>query len=165
MSINIDKKLKNSRETGYIQKSFVEYRDRLLNYARSYYKNQINDFSETSLGGMFLDFAALVGDSMTFYIDQQLNELDYEKATNIQNINRHLRRAGIKSSPPSPAVANVTFSIVVQGVNDLSKNPSNYPDPTRLPVIKKGTSLNSIDNIPFVLAEDVDFGDMEFVQT
>ena len=155
MSINLDKKLKNVRETGFIQKTFVEHRDRLLEYARSYYRNQINDFSETSLGGMFLDFAALVGDSMTFYIDQQLNELDYEKSTNIQNINRHLRRAGIKSAPPSPAVANVTFSIVVQALNGA-------PDTSRLPVIKKGTVLNSINNITFVLAEDVDFTDSKY---
>ena len=155
MSINLDKKLKNVRETGFIQKTFVEHRDRLLEYARSYYRNQINDFSETSLGGMFLDFAALVGDSMTFYIDQQLNELDYEKSTNIQNINRHLRRAGIKSAPPSPAVANVTFSIVVQALNGV-------PDTSRLQVIKKGTVLNSINNITFVLAEDVDFTDSKY---
>lgn len=157
MAINLDKKLRNEKQTGFIQKTFVEHRDRLLDYARSYYGDQIKDFSETSLGGMFLDFAALVGDSMTYYIDQQINELNYEKATNIQNINSHLRRAGIKASPPSPAIANITFSLVVDANNGT-------PSEEQLPVIKRGTILNSINNINFVLAEDVDFTDLKFTQ-
>ena len=155
MAINIDKKLRNARQTEFINKTFVEHRDSLLNYARSYYREQINDFSETSLGGMLLDFAAMVGDSMSYYVDQQINELDYEKAINTENINRHLRRAGIKAAPPSPAVAKVSFSIVVPGLDG-------EPDPSKLPIIKKGTELNSLNNITFILSEDVDFTDMKF---
>ena len=163
MSINLDKKLKNSKQTGLIQKTFTEYRDRLLEYARTYYRNEINDFSETSLGGMFLDFAALVGDSMSYYIDQQINELDYEKATNIENINKHLRKAGIKSVPPSPAITKVTFSIIIPSFLD-QENSIRIPDPTKLPVIKKGTTLGSFDQIPFVLSEDLDFTKQDYKQ-
>ena len=41
----------------------------------------MQDFSETSLGGLFLDMAAFVGDTMSFYLDHQFNELNPTTAT------------------------------------------------------------------------------------
>jgi len=83
-------KLKNYRNKNkVIKKDFDGFRNELLNYAKSNFSNQIQDFSEASLGGMFLDFAAIVGESLSFYMEQQFNELDYETSTNDYNIIYH----------------------------------------------------------------------------
>ena len=62
--------------------------------------DNIVDFSEVSLGGMLLDFAAIVGDSLVYYAEQQFNELDYTTATDVNNIVKHMQRANIKLNTP-----------------------------------------------------------------
>ena len=60
---------------------------------------------------MLLDFAAIAGDSLSYYMDHQFGELDPSLSTERDNIIRHLRRAGIKAVPPSPSSVDVTFFI------------------------------------------------------
>ena len=92
-SINLTNKLKNDKKNNFIGKNFDDFRNELLRYANANFKDKISDFSEASLGGMLLDFAAYVGESTSFYIDQQMAELDYELATNPNNIQKHLKAA------------------------------------------------------------------------
>ena len=155
MSNNVIKKLKNQRKRQFINNNFEDFRSELLTYANTYYKNQISDFSETSIGGMLLDFASIIGDSLAFYSEQQFNELNYETATNPENISRYIRQAGIKNGNVSPSSVNVTFFIEVDIDNTLKNN---QPKANQLPVIKKGTGLSSDSGINFTLSEDVDFG-------
>ena len=157
MSANISKKLRNQRKDQYINKTFDEFRGELLNYARSNFSNQIQDFSESSLGGMLLDFASIVGDSLTYYVDQQMNELNYENAVNTENIISHLRRAGVKGGGATAASVNVSFFIEVD-IDDSAPLNSLQPLEYQLPVVKAGTALSSVNGINFILAEDVDFG-------
>jgi len=63
-----DQQLKNSKTRTYIAKDFDSFRGELLRYARTYFGDKIQDFSEASLGGLLLDMAASVSDSMSFYL-------------------------------------------------------------------------------------------------
>lgn len=155
MAVNVTNKLKNQRKSQYINKTFDDFRSELFQYARSNFSEQITDFSESSLGGMFLDFAAIVGDSLTFFVEQQFNELNYETATNTRNIESHLKKAGVKGGVASPSSVYVTFFIETD--IDSADDFIIKPDPSYLPVIKKGTQLTSNSGITFILAEDVDF--------
>jgi len=158
MSININKKLINERRPKTINKNFNDFRNELLNYAKSNFKDQISDFSESSLGGMLLDFAAIVGESMSFYTEQQLNELDYTTASNPDNINKHLLKAGITKNSVSPSIAEVLFTIETSiDEEKFLLTGSIEPDYRTLPIIKKDTQLASNNNINFILQEDVDF--------
>jgi hypothetical protein len=161
--IKIQKYLKNKSKKQFTNKTYLDFRNDLLGYAREFYGDNILDFSETSLGGLFLDFAAIVGDSLVFYAEQQFNELDYETATNIQNINKHLKRANIKNNSSYPSSVEVTFSIEVEkDINSSEKDPKPYI--THLPVIKKNTVMLSNNGIQFTLDEDVDFSS-DYTQT
>lgn len=158
--INTNKQLKylqNKNKKRFTNKTYLDFKNDLLNYSREFYSENILDFSETSLGGMFLDFASIVGDSLVYYAEQQFNELDYETATNTNNINKHLRRANIKNNSAYPSSVDVTFSIIVEkDITSSQKSPKPYTN--QLPVIKKNTIVLSDDNnIHFVLDEDVDF--------
>jgi hypothetical protein len=148
--------LKNQNKKQFSSQTFTDFRQELLQYANSFYKDSIVDFSEVSLGGMLLDFAAIVGDSLVYYAEQQFNELDYETATDPDNIVKHLRRVNIKNSQASPASVTCTFSIEVTR-DTASKEYDLKPIETHLPIIKKGTLLSSINGITFTLQEDVDF--------
>ena len=150
--------LENKKSKRFINQTFTDFRQDLLKYANTFYKDNIVDFSEVSLGGMLLDFAAIVGDSLVYYSEQQFNELDYETAIDPENINKHLRRANIKNSKASPSSTMITFVIEIDAnVNSDDYNPT--PVHAQLPVIKKGTILTSESGVNFILQEDVDFSE------
>ena len=155
---DIKNKLKNVRDKNYLLKEFEDYRSELLGYARAYFPNKINDFSESSLGGMLLDFAAITGDALSFYMDHQLGEIDPLLATERDNILRHIRRAGIKAVPPSPASVDVSFFIEVDAAEDSTLSRGIKLEPTQLITIKTNTVVNS-STTSFTLMEDVDFSD------
>jgi len=142
------------RTRNYLAKDFDSFRTQLLNYARLYYPDKIQDFSETSLGGMFLDLAAYAGDTMSFYLDHQYNELDPETAIETKNIERLIRTSGTKIVGASPAVVDVTVFIEVPAAFNNSKVAVSS---SSLPVIKAGTIFVSINNIAFNLLSDIDF--------
>jgi len=153
-------RLKN-REKSYassnkvINKTREDFKNQLFSYAKSNFSDQIEDFSDASLGGMLLDFAAIVGESLSFYVEQQFNELDYQTATSEYSLINHLRKAGVKSDNSSPSSAYVTFYIEVD--IDISNKKEIVPVTNQLPIIKKETTLTSNSGIKFVLEEDVDF--------
>lgn len=152
MSLNINNKLINKRRPKVINKTFDDFRNELLNYASSNFPDQIRDFSEASIGGMFIDFAASIGESMSFYLEQQFDELNYETSVNRENIKRHLRQAGITKNISSPSIVNVDFYVEV-----ISLNNTMEPDLSSVPVINKETILSTENNVSFVLQEDIDF--------
>ena len=71
---NVKKQMKQVRPRSYLNKDFDAFRAELLDYARTYFSDSISDFSEASMGGLFLEMAAYVGDVMSYYIDHQFNE-------------------------------------------------------------------------------------------
>ena len=64
----------NFKDVNYLAKNFSEYRQNLIEFAKSYYPNTYSDFNEASPGMMFVEMAAYVGDVMSFYIDNQFKE-------------------------------------------------------------------------------------------
>lgn len=154
--------LKNTQQTilneraqrrNYLLKNFENFKTDLLNYATTYFPEKIQDFSEVSVGGMLLDFASIVGDSLSFYMDHQFNELNPDTAVERKNLERHIRRAGIKAIPSSPAVVEVTFEISV------GLNTDGVIDSQQLPKILKGQKLLSRSGITFYTLKDVDFNE------
>ena len=76
------KKIKSvrSNQRSYLSRDFESLRADLTQYARTYFGDQISDFSENGLGGLFIEMAAYVGDVMSYYMDHQFNELDLQTA-------------------------------------------------------------------------------------
>ena len=154
MAINIKKQFKPVRNRSYLNRDFDSFRAQLLDYAKTFFPDRIGDFSEASIGGMFLDFASFTGDTLSFYLDHQFAELNPETAVETQNIERMIRNAGIKIMGTSPAVATVNFTIEVSAV----KSGANYvPKLSLLPQILKNTVVSAQSGVDFELTEDLDF--------
>ena len=141
----------------YLAKDFNSFRSDLVTYARNYFSNQIQDFSEAGVGGMFVELAAFVGDSMSYYLDHQFNELNPATAIETRNVQSHAQNAGVKISGAAPGVANVTFYIEVPSA--LQSDGTYTPDSTSFPMIQKETVLLSNSGIYFTLSEDINFGE------
>ena len=146
--------LKQIRTRGYLAKDFDAFRSQLLQYARLYYPDRIQDFSETSLGGVFLDLASYAGDIMSFYLDHQYGELDPNTAVETDNIERLIRSSGVTIVGASPALVDVTIYIEVPA---FTFNDSIVPSPEALPIIKENSIFNSTSGISFNLLADIDF--------
>lgn len=146
--------LKEVRQRKYLAKDFDALRAQLLEYARLYYPDRIKDFSETSMGGLLLDFAAYTGDVLSFYLDHQYGELNFDTAVETGNIERALRNAGVPILGASPAIAPVT--IYVQVPAEKVQNVIG-PAISALPVVQAGSIFSADNGIDFILLEDVDF--------
>ena len=154
MASDIKKDLKKELNRSYLAKDFNSFRTELLTHARVYFPDRIRDFTEASLGGLLLDMAAFVGDSMAFYLDHQFNELNWATAIESKNVQKHLKNAGVKVRGAAPAVCDVTFYFEVPA--ELV-GTEYEPAPTLLPKVGQGTKLASAKGIPFSLVEDLDF--------
>jgi len=154
MAINDNKTaLKSVRQRNYLARDFNGFRTVLLDYARQYYPDRIQDFSESSLGGLFLDMAAYVGDNMSFYMDHLYNELNSDTVVETENIERILRNAGVKITGASSATVNVDFYVEVPVLNDGTLRP----DPQLIPTILANTVVSADNGVTFSLIEDVKF--------
>ena len=153
MATDPKKITKEVRQRRYLSRDFDGFRSTLLDYARQYYPDRIQDFSEASVGGLFLDKAAYVGDNLSFYLDHLYGELNPETAVETVSLQRALRNSGVEINGSSPATVQVTAYIEVPTV---SAN-DDEPNMSLLPIIKEGTIFTSDSGIPFTLIEDISF--------
>jgi len=158
MARNLKKDAKKSIQLNYLNKDFSSFRKDLLNYASTHFAGQIKDFSENSVGGMFIELASYVGDVMSYYLDHQFNELNLETAIEDENIERLIRNSGIRITGASPATVIVTIYMRVDAVYD-SLTATYIPDVHQLPVIQAGTKVASFDGTVFEITRDYDFSE------
>lgn len=158
MAEDTKKSLNAVRNRSFLNKDFSDFRAQLLDYAQTYFPDRIQDFSEASLGGLFLDLAAYVGDVSSFYLDHQFRELDPDTAVERDNIERMARNAGIKVTGAAPAATNVIFTVKV---NSQQAGVKFQPAEFDLPIIKKTTTLATDGGVTFELTEDLDFSERD----
>jgi hypothetical protein len=149
---------KTSPIRSYLAKDYGDFRAELLKYAKTYFPDKIQDFSEASVGGLMLDMAAAVGDNMSYYLDHQFRELSWSDAVEIQNIERLIRNNGVKIVGESPATVTLTFFIEVPATTTAGRI---VPDRTSLPVILENTVVDSTNGVSFSTVEDLDFGETD----
>lgn len=146
----------NVKKINYSAKTFADFRQNLIEFARSYYPNTYADFNESSPGMMFIEMAAYMGDVLSFYIDNQFKEnlLAYaEQPDNILTIAQFL---GYRPKLAAPSVATVQL---FQSCPAILSNGQYIPDPKYLLKISKNTTFttNNQSEAVFRLLEDVDF--------
>jgi hypothetical protein len=129
----------------YLNKDFTSFREALIEYAKTYYPTSYNDFSTSSPGTMFIEMASYVGDVLSFYLDNQVQEnfLEYAKQTN--NLYALAYMLGYRPKVTSAAV--VTLDVYQQ----IPASGSNYaPDFNYAMTIEEGMQIRSnINNSNF----------------
>ena len=107
-----------NRDIKYINRDFSDFRQRLIEYAQTYFPNTYNDFSPASPGMMFMEQAAYVGDVLSFYLDNQLQETFVQYAQQNNNVYELAYMFGYK--PKISTAAQVTIDFYQQLPSKLS---------------------------------------------
>lgn len=149
----------NVRQINYVAKTFTDFRQNLIDFAKAYYPNTYSDFNETSPGMMFIEMASYIGDVLSFYVDNSFKEnlLAYaEQQDNIITLSQFL---GYK---PKLTSAATTTATLYQLVDALLVGTEYVPDPKYLVKLQKGSTFTAEGGASqqFTLTENVDFSDI-----
>lgn len=140
----------------YYNKDFTSLRQDLINYARTYFQNTYMDFSPSSPGNMFIEMAAYVGDVLSFYTDNQLQETLLLYAQERKNIIALAYALGYR---PKITTVSITSLDVYQQIPSTGA-PNYNPDWRYTFKIEQGSTIKSKSNpsITFITEDLVDFG-------
>ena len=145
-----------NREIKYLNKDFAGFRADLINYAQTYFPNTYTDFSSTSPGTMFLEMAAYVGDVMSFYLDNQIQEnfLQYSRQT--PNIFDLAYMFNYKPKVTGLSTVELDF---YQEVPAKQVSGSAVPDYDYALYIEANTQVTSTNNssVKFTIEDPIDF--------
>jgi len=145
-----------NREIKYLNKDFAGFRADLINYAQTYFPTTYTDFSSTSPGTMFLEMAAYVGDVMSFYLDNQVQEnfLQYSRqASNIFDL-----AYMFNYKPKVTGLSSVELDFF-QEVPAKTVSGSAIPDYDYALYIDANTQVTSTNNssVKFTIEDPIDF--------
>ena len=102
------------RDIKYINRDFGDLREQLVEFAKNYFPDAYNDFSPTSPGMMFIEMAAYVGDILSFYQDNQLQETFLQHAKNPANLYSLAYMMGYRPRVTSVSEVELTVTQRVQ---------------------------------------------------
>ena len=145
----------NTKAVQYLNKDFDSLKAQLVNFAKTYYPNTYNDFTDASPGMMLIEMASYVGDILSFYTDNQIQENFLQFAKQRKNLLAIAYNFGYRPKVTSAASVEVT---VFQSVPSTVINSQYVPDFSYALVLEEGTQLQStIGNTSFYINDKIDF--------
>ena len=146
------------RDIQYINKDFTQYRAQLINYSQTYFPTTYTDFSETSPGMMFIEQAAYVGDVLSFYIDNQVQETYLQYARQDSNLYDLAYMYGYKPKVTGLSTVDLDFYQQVPAKTTGSNNET-VPDYDYALYVPENTTISTRAGSPqnFTIDEPVDF--------
>ena len=141
----------NTKDIKYINKTFSEFKTSLNEFAKTYFPDTYNDFSEASPGNMFIEMASYIGDVSSFYIDAQIQENFLNLAKERESLYNLAYSFGYR---PKLSYAATTKIDIYQLVPSNAGNVDlNYT----LIIPANTTVTSNIDFSKFITTEDIDF--------
>ena len=144
------------RDIKYINRDFNSLRNRLIEYTKTYFPNTFNDFSPASTGMLFMEMAAYVGDVLSFYIDNQIQETYIQRAKQTNNVFDLAYLLGYRPKVTTAATVEIEF---FQQLPAIIKDGVRVPDYTYALNIGENTVVSSLtrDGTTFIIEDNIDF--------
>lgn len=144
------------RNINYINKDFNTFRNQLINYSQTYFPSTYTDFTNTSVGMMFIEQAAYIGDVLSFYMDNQIQENFVQYARQTDNLYDLAYMYGYK--PKATGLAEVDIDFYQQVPAKLSGS-TYVPDYDYALYIPENTRVSTTGGsvINFTITEPIDF--------
>ena len=144
------------RDIKYLNKDFTTLRSTLIDYARTYFPTTYNDFTPASPGMMFIEMSSYVGDVMSFYLDNQIQETYLQYARQTDNLFELAYMFGYR--PKVTGVATTTVDFYQQVPSKLSGSIY-VPDFDYTLLIAENNTVASTSNtgVSFLVQDSVDF--------
>jgi len=145
------------RDIRYINKDFNSLRNRLIEYTKTYFPNTFNDFSPSSTGMLFMEMAAYVGDVLSFYVDNQIQETFIQRARQTSNVFNLAYLLGYR--PKVTTAASVDIDFFQQLPSKTGTGGQRVPDYSYALNIPENTTIASnVDgNLKFIIEDAIDF--------
>ena len=141
------------RDIRYIDRDFNSFRNALVNYSKTYFPNTYNDFTDTSTGMLFMEMASYVGDVLSFYLDNQIQETFIQKARQQENLYQMAYLLGYKPKVTTVATVELDF---YQQLPAKFEGGEYVPDFDYAMIIPENTTITSnLDNSQNFIIEDV----------
>ena len=146
-----------SRIIKYTNRDFNSIRNSLIDYSQTYFPDTYNDFSKSSTGMLFIEMASYVGDVLSFYLDNQVQETFIQYAQQDSNLYNLAYMMGYK--PKVTTVATTTLTFYQQVPAKTSGTGGKIPDFDYALKIPANTQVTSDSNsqVKFIIEDDVDF--------
>ena len=141
----------------YTNRDFNTIRNSLIDYSKTYFPNTYNDFSKSSTGMLFIEMTAYVGDVLSFYLDNQIQETFIQYAQQNSNVYNLAYMMGYKPKVTTVATATITF--YQQVPSKTSGTGGKVPDfdyALKIPANAQITS-NANSQIKFIVEDEVKY--------
>ena len=144
------------RDIKYLNRDFSDFRNRLIEFSKTYFPNTYNDFSPASPGMMIIEQSSYVGDVLSFYLDNQFQENFIQFAQQTNNVYELSYMFGYKPKTTGVAQATVDF---YQQLPAKNVEGTIVPDYDYALTINENTTISSAagGNTPFLLQDKIDF--------
>ena len=141
------------KDIKYINRDFTDFRQRLIEFSKTYFPNTYNDFSPSSPGMMFMEQASYVGDVLSFYLDNQIQENFIQYAQQTNNIYELAYMFGYK--PKTSTAAQVSVD-VYQQLPAITVGSDVVPDYSYALTVAENTTINA-NGVNFIIQDKIDF--------
>ena len=166
MALNTGNIKNKGRDIKYLNKDFGQFRDNLIEFAKTYFPTTYSDFNESSPGMMFIEMVSYLGDVLGYYIDDTLKESMIHSAEDRANVVALANFLGYKPKVTSPALTRLSVYQLVPSKRKASGNL--YDGDNRFDLdagylirIKEGMNVTSSSSgLTFRTTELVDFADI-----
>ena len=146
----------DNKQISYLTKDFASFKQQLIEFTKTYYPNSYSDFSPSSPGTIFIEMASYVGDTLSFYLDNQIQENFLQYAQQENNIFSLAYMMGYKPKVTSAATTKITLQ---QQVPSKLIGGEYVPDFNYALKIQENLQISSTtsNNQPFLISDSVDF--------
>ena len=144
------------RDIRYINRDFNDFRNALIEYSKTYFPNTYNDFTPSSTGMLFMEMASYVGDVLSFYLDNQIQETFIQKARQTDNLFNLAYMLGYTPKVTTAASVDIDFYQQIPAKLSGSVTVPDYDYALLIPENTQVTS-NTNSNIKFLVEDVVDF--------
>lgn len=145
-----------SKDIKYTNKDFNSFKEALMDYAKTYFPNTYNDFSPADPGTMFIDMASYVGDVLSYYQENQIQENFIQHAKEKNNLLTLAYMFGYKPKVTTAANADVEVFQLLPSKDDGSGNF--VPDYDYALILNEDAVISStLNDTKFITLNKVDF--------
>jgi hypothetical protein len=137
----------------YLNKDFNQFKTSLVDYAKTYFPTVYNDFTPSSPGMMFMEMSAYIGDVLSFYLDNQIQETFLQYTRQQNNLYELAYTMGYKPKVTSAATVDVDVYQQVPSTDGIN------PDYTYALFVNPNTTIstNTATSANFLIQDSIDF--------
>ena len=145
-----------SRIINYTSRDFNSLKTNLIDFSKTYFPNTYNDFTSTSTGMLFIEMTAYVGDVLSFYLDNQIQETFIQYARQDENIFNLAYMLGYKPKMTTVATATIDFYQQIPAKGSSGNKTPDYDYSINIPA---GTTVRSTagNDVDFLIEDQIDF--------